>query len=1275
MQVHRLLADPAFHAAARGVVPRRPAATHAAQESALLGATLAKVRAMLAKKGAAALVFLRRYALRLCAGGAGGGGAGGGGPAVSALATGDGVAMGRAAFDRLCGDAQWFLTPEEAQCLFAAGRAAAGAEAAAAAAGEAPAVPAATATADGAPACDVGAFFRLLRGRLAGRRLASAQAAFARLGGAASGRVHIDTVAASFNAGLHPDVRANKRSAADVTAEFLDAFAVQERTEARVGLHSQRAISAADWEGFYADVSAAMPDDALFDLVLFACWPAPGPLAGAHGGRAGAATGARAPLTAPIGGAGSAAAAGLGAGGRASIFFGSAAPAAAAAQAIAQARASAGAGALRARGAAPAAPPPPVPGAPRAAAPGLSAEAPPALEAMLVALRRHLQRVGPLSCAVLGGALRRHDADADGCVEPLQFRAALQETVLACAPPASFAVGHGAGGGGLGLGGAGAFAASGASGAGGAEHPLQLLDSDCEALYLAACERLCPAELARQRPALPLEAFHSLLRGGGALAPARRATVLALFQALDGGAARGGGQGGSGGQGGTGAVPIAEALLAFRAEGHPSVSAGRASVPQLYRNFQASFAEGFALADARGPQRRLGQLGAAAAEAYPGHGDGLVRLPFFEAWHEALACVVGECLVGLGGLAAPPDVEGDREFNLVAFSLWSQLQGGGAGGAAGGAGYGGGGYGGGGAASGARKGGAAAAANFAPASMLAKGDEGEAGLLSSMAKLGGVAERRGHGANASSAAFAAGEGPGSRAGLQQQQLYEQRAQHAQQAQQAQAGAPSPRRGGAESQEWGSGGGSGMAGAPAAYGAAPPPTPTFARRGGVAAAAAAASGAGGGGFFASDMGVVNGGSGTGVGVGGGGARSPGGGARGGGSAASAAAAAAAAAQAQQAAARLSPAELEVEAALRVARGMLQRRGARGAFRLVRALEEAAGALAAGGYGGYGHGGADAGGGAGAGVAGAGAGAPLGSLAYAMPPRALATVLRDCGLGLTQAQVELVARHAEAAGLAPADLLFGAESGGGAGGGPAPSVSLFPPLSAVRRDVARRAFAHVLRGAAAEGGAAAAAAARGLAPLASLQLGYASAHHPDVRGGKRAEAEVLREFLESFSGPSFVEGAEGLGAPAGAGAGEGAVAEGGFLRYHAIVGLFVAEDAAFATLCYDTWALFSARHDDGAAAGGGCSPQALHRHASQTGGGGGGGGGAGGAGGGFGGFSSVSEALGAGPPTSRALHPRGPGQDHPPASHYAGGHGVSGKIDLTMRAPGRGLERLW
>jgi hypothetical protein len=160
---------------------------------------------------------------------------------------------------------------------------------------------------------------------------------------------------------------------------------------------------------------------------------------------------------------------------------------------------------------------------------------------------------------------------------------------------------------------------------------------------------------------------------------------------------------------------------------------------------------------------------------------------------------------------------------------------------------------------------------------------------------------------------------------------------------------------------------------------------------------------------------------------------------------------------------------------------------------------------------------------------------------------------------------------------------------------------------------------------------------------------------VRGGKRAEADVLREFLESFAGPSYVEAQARQGD-------EGNVDEAGFLRYYAVVSLYVAEDAAFASLLFDTWALFASRHDDGVAAGGGpgSSPQhhaSTHARFAPN------------------GFASVSEALGAGPASSRALHPRGPGQDHPPPQHYAGGHGVSGRVDLTMRPPGRGLERLW
>lgn len=70
MQVHRLLADGALHAAARAVVPRRPASNRAAQESAVLAATLQKVRTTLARRGGASLIFLRRYAIKLAAGAA-----------------------------------------------------------------------------------------------------------------------------------------------------------------------------------------------------------------------------------------------------------------------------------------------------------------------------------------------------------------------------------------------------------------------------------------------------------------------------------------------------------------------------------------------------------------------------------------------------------------------------------------------------------------------------------------------------------------------------------------------------------------------------------------------------------------------------------------------------------------------------------------------------------------------------------------------------------------------------------------------------------------------------------------------------------------------------------------------------------------------------------------------------------------------------------------------------------------------------------------------------
>ena len=133
-----------------------------------------------------------------------------------------------------------------------------------------------------------------------------------------------------------------------------------------------------------------------------------------------------------------------------------------------------------------------------------------------------------------------------------------------------------------------------------------------------------------------------MLRRGAASASVPRtvaAIINSLFSSLD--------------TGGEGALPLAAVLGAFRADAHPAVASCRLSPQHVWRCFRGSFEECFALVEARGKGgARYG--GGAAAEAYYGAGDGLVRLPFFAEWCEGLAAACAD----------------EGAFGLVANALW-----------------------------------------------------------------------------------------------------------------------------------------------------------------------------------------------------------------------------------------------------------------------------------------------------------------------------------------------------------------------------------------------------------------------------------------------------------------------------------------------------------------------------------------------------------------------------------------------------------------------------
>ncbi len=203
MQVHRLLSDKSLRQAASAVSARHPDPL-TTETSTKLTAVLTKIRAIVAKKGAASLIYLKRYAAKLAG--------------TSSASFGNVVSgsLSRSVFDKLCSDAEWYLTPEESDTLWNA---------------------AAAASAGGTTGTiDVPSLFRVIRGILSPRRAGTVHDAFARLNAGPGGAVSLDKFASAFQAAQHPDVKANRKKVEDVTAEFLDTFGVQARTE-RAGSH------------------------------------------------------------------------------------------------------------------------------------------------------------------------------------------------------------------------------------------------------------------------------------------------------------------------------------------------------------------------------------------------------------------------------------------------------------------------------------------------------------------------------------------------------------------------------------------------------------------------------------------------------------------------------------------------------------------------------------------------------------------------------------------------------------------------------------------------------------------------------------------------------------------------------------------------------------------------------------------------------------------------------------------------------------------------------
>ena len=97
---------------------------------------------------------------------------------------------------------------------------------------------------------------------MSARRKELVTRAFALLDTSGDGVVTVDEVASKYDASRHPDVRAGRKTTAEVLTEFIGNFEGAERD----GKLTRR-----EFEDYYANVSASIDDDNYFALMVCAC--------------------------------------------------------------------------------------------------------------------------------------------------------------------------------------------------------------------------------------------------------------------------------------------------------------------------------------------------------------------------------------------------------------------------------------------------------------------------------------------------------------------------------------------------------------------------------------------------------------------------------------------------------------------------------------------------------------------------------------------------------------------------------------------------------------------------------------------------------------------------------------------------------------------------------------------------------------------------------------------------------------------------------------------
>lgn len=113
-------------------------------------------------------------------------------------------------------------------------------------------------------------FLRTIRGEMNQFRVNLCKQAFRKIDRDGSGVLTIDDIRGVYNAKMHPDVKAGKKTEDEVFMEYLETFEAHHAMMA--GEQSDNQVTLEEWIEYYQNVSMSIDDDAYFELMMNNCW-------------------------------------------------------------------------------------------------------------------------------------------------------------------------------------------------------------------------------------------------------------------------------------------------------------------------------------------------------------------------------------------------------------------------------------------------------------------------------------------------------------------------------------------------------------------------------------------------------------------------------------------------------------------------------------------------------------------------------------------------------------------------------------------------------------------------------------------------------------------------------------------------------------------------------------------------------------------------------------------------------------------------------------------